>query len=201
MKFFGYHYDGDGYRSLAVTIEDIQELINFIKENLQAPQLIITDSSDHQILLLKDGIDLYNNLENYGISLQTIFSEVRTNLVNPEKPLIEKPEWEILYDNIGLSPGEIRMRQRVKKACQSAKTVSDVADLLQNTYFDAHFLSEDEQHWWRYFDATDYSASLVTKHANGKWIENDIRVHLSKNACVRHVKSSEDNHTFLLLDQ
>ena len=65
--------------------------------------------------------------------------------------------WEELYDSIDLSPGEIQMRKCVKAACRTAQTVKDVAYLLEGTYFDAYFFSEDRQRAWGYFNPEDCS--------------------------------------------
>ncbi len=92
------------------------------------------------------------------------------------------------------------MRQRVKAACRAAQTVADVAEVVRGTYFDAHFLSQDGQKWYRYFDEDDFSATLMIKDENGKWMDKPEKAILSPTAKVRHLRSSEDVHTFEIID-
>jgi hypothetical protein len=200
MIFIGYCFKVENITPTPTELPDQQALIQFIKDNYEAPQLIITDAGDNQLLLMRAGVDLYNMLDQYGISLAAIFDELRQDIAGQKNSEGAKPEWEVLYDQIGLSSGEIRMRQRVKAACRAAQTVEDAAALVAGTYFDAHFISEDGQKWCRFFNQDDYSATLMTKDESGEWVDHPAPIYLSPNAKVRHLRSSEDIHTFLLMD-
>jgi hypothetical protein len=160
--------------------------------------LIITDTRDQQLLHLQDGVDLFNELDQIGFSLNKLLREVRKEAV--KAPPQEKPEWERLFDQIGLSPGEIRMRQRAKAASQAARTVGDIANLVRGTYFDANFLINNGKTWYRYFDADTFEVTLMTQDDSGKWVEITTTDILSPAAQVRHLRSSEDIHTFILIE-
>ena len=200
MKFFGYRYEDEDITPTPTEFPDQQGLIQFIKDHYEAPQLVITDAGDNQLLLMRDGVDLHNALDQYGISLAAIFAELRQEIADDSPTQAEKPGWEDLYDQIGLSAGEIHRRQRVKAACRAAQTVENVAALVAGTYFDAHFISEDGQKWCRFFNQDDYSATLMTKDESGKWVDDPAPIYLSPNTKVKHLGSSEDIHTFLLID-
>ena len=88
------------------------------------------------------------------------------------------------------------MRQRAKVACRAARTVADVADLVKGTYFDAHFYASDGQKWFRYFNADTYEVEMLTQNEAGEWIEEPKPEMLSPATQVRHLRSSEDIHTF-----
>ena len=106
----------------------------------------------------------------------------------------------MLYDQIGLSTGEIHMRQRVKAACRVGKTVEDVAALVAGTYFDAHFISDDGSKLCRFYNQDNYSAMLMTKDKSSAWVDEPASIFLSPTGKVTHLRSGEDIHTFLLLD-
>jgi hypothetical protein len=200
MHCYGYCFDQEGRYGPPIRLADQHAIIQFIRENGDAPQLMITDAGDNQLLLMRNGVDLFNDLDRIGISLQAVLNHIREEMVDEGSSSSEKPEWERLYDQIGLSPGEIRMRQRVKAACRAAKTVADVAEIVRGTYFDAHFLTPDGKKWYRFFDEEDYSATLMIKDENEKWIDEPEKAVLSPRTNVRHLRSSEDIHTFELLD-
>jgi hypothetical protein len=199
MKFLGYVFD-DSRETVQPTTLDKTSLVQFIKEHLEVKQLIITDTSNQQLLLMRDGVDLFNQLDEFGIHLPDIYREVRESLVGDGKRSEEKPEWERLYDSIGLSAGEIRMRQRVKRACLAAKTVSDVVDLIQGTYFSVYFYSEDKEQCWGYFDESNFTAMSLLKDENGYWYDSGDPVVIPGDARVVHLRSAEDIHEFILLD-
>jgi len=161
--------------------------------------LIITDNSDQQLLIMQDGVDLFNHLDQFGIRLLDIFHDIRDNLVNDHETG-NKPEWEQLYDSIGLSAGEIQMRQRVKRACKVAKTVSDVVKLVQGTYFDVSFVTEDRQRCWGYFDEMQCTAIVLIKDDQGYWSDSGKEDVITLDARVVHLESREDVHEFILLD-
>ena len=199
MNFFAYCYTSEDSTPPPVKLTNLQAVFRFIKDHYYAPQLIITDGGDNQLLLMRDGVDIFNVLDQYGISLAAIFDELRMGIAGNSRTQQEKPEWEVLYDQIGLSPGEIRMRQRVKKLCKTAQTVADVVELLQGTYFDANFVSEDDQKWCRHFNEDDYSATLMTRDESGEWVDVPDPIFLSPIARVKYLRSSEDIHTFVLI--
>lgn len=200
MAYFGYLYHADGMHFPPVRLKNPEAVSLFIQDNLEAPQLIITDTRDQQLLHLRDGVDLFNELDQIGISLNSILAQRREEVVLGASSSQEKAEWERLYDQIGLSPGEIRMRQHAKAACRAARTVEDVADLVRGTYFDAHFISSDGRIWYRFFNEDDFSITTMEKDSSGNWAEDDVRIHLSPAAKVKHLRSREDTHTFELID-
>jgi putative alpha-1,2-mannosidase len=79
--------------------------------------------------------------------------------------------------------------------------VGDVAEIVRGTYFDAHFLTTDGKKWYRFFDEEDYSATLMIKDNNGKWNDEPEKSILSPTLQVRHLRSSEDIHTFEISDR
>ncbi len=179
---------------------DNEQLIQFIKHNFDVPKLVITDQADQQVLLIQDGVDLHNDLGQFGIDLGEIFEAIRAEAIGDSSEDGEKPDWEKLYDSIGLSPGEIRMRQRVKRDCLVARTVQDVADLVSGTYFTVFFISPDESQCWGYFDETDFSGVVMEKDPEGYWSDTGRLVRIPKTGRVKHLRSGEDIHDFILFD-
>ena len=200
MEFLGYVYDAYGRYDAPQTLEDEFALVRFITENLEAPQMVITDLADNQLLLTRGGVDFFSNLSSLGIELGDVYRQIREGQVEPSKENRQKPPWEVLYDSIGLSPSEIRMRQNVKKACLAAKTVQDVADLLKGTYFSVYFYNQDRNKSWGHMDEDTLSAELLLLDEKGYWYDTGSLVQLAAEAKVRHIRSSEDIHEFLLLD-
>lgn len=191
--FFGYVII-EGQYDQPTKLEGTQAVANFVTTHLHTEELKVCDSSDHLLLHLMDGVDIYNELEEININLNELFINVRQALIEKEEEQPPKERWEILYDQIGLSAGEIAMRQRVKKAAQAATSVADVAELVRGTYFDARFYSIDDMHCWGYFDDADLSVCLLYEN------ENDRRIQLKPDARVQHRSSAEDVHVFTLLD-
>ena len=199
MNFIGYVYDETGRCARPEYLGDENALIEFITVHWEAKQLIVTDRFDKQLLLMREGVDLFNQLDKIGIQLSSIFQDIRENLVT-DQDASGKPDWEQLYDSIGLSAGEIRMRQRVKQACKEAQTVSDVIELVRGTYFDIDFVSQDHQRCWRYFDIDRHTAEVMIRDDQGKWSYTDEEEVIPLNARVVHLRSGEDIHEFILLD-
>jgi hypothetical protein len=200
--FLAYIIEG-GFYGTPVRLLSASELVAFIKKHLYAEELRITDCGDNLIYHAVNGIDLYSDLESYGIDLPEIYREIRAEWVNrsADNETARQP-WEDFYDSIGLSAGEYEMRQKSKRAAKSAKTVQDVAYLLEDTYFDAFFTSEDSQRAWGYFRGGDFSAvTMVGDEISGWQGDWERVVHLSPGARVRHKRSGEDSHWFILLDE
>jgi len=191
--YFGYVYVDRRYEHPS-QLRGTQAVADFISTHLYAEELRICDSSDHLLLHLLDGIDISNELEEININLNELFLQARQDLIEAEDEPPPKERWEILYDQIGLSSGEIAMRQRVKKAARNAQCVADVANLVQGTYFDARFYSSDDSRCWGHFDPSDLSVSIVDERRNTK------RIRLNPAARVQHRSSAEDVHIFTLLD-
>lgn len=200
MDLRGYIFTREGHYDRPILLKEKDQLVQFIKDNLNAAKLVITDQADQQILLIQDGVDLYNDLEQFGISLSEIFRAVRAEQVGDMDEARQKQAWEKLYDSIGLSPGEIRMRQRVKRDCLAAQTVQDVADLVSGTYFTVFFISPDDDQCWGYFDETDFSAAVMEKDTDGYWSDTGRMVRIPRDGRVKHLRSGEDIHDFLLFD-
>ncbi len=205
MRFIGYLYNEKGQYGAPEVLNNNKSLITFIKDHYNAPQLIITDPSDRQLLLMREGVDLYNQLGEWGINLSEIYKEIQQDQLLaetelPEESLDERPEWERYYDSIGLSAGEIRMRQRAKRACKDARTLADVAELLKGTYFSARMVSADGQRSWDYFDPEDFTAEPWVRGKDGEWEQPGKKAHLAPESHVRHQSSAEDVHVFVLLN-
>ena len=200
MEYLGYVYDAFGRYDAPQKLEDEVALVKFINEYLEAPQMVITDLADNQLLLTREGVDLFNNLSSLGIELGDIYRQVRERQIDSSNESRQKPEWEVLYDSIGLSPGEIRMRQKAKRACLAAQTVADVAELLKGTYFSVYFYNQDRDKCWGHLDEETLTAELLLQDEEGYWYDTGSQFQLAKKARVRHLRSSEDIHEFLLLD-
>jgi len=190
-----------GVRGRPQRIENRSELISFLKTHLHEDEVVVTDPGDRLLFRAVDGVDLYSELERLGVDLPELYRDIRQGMVSPEpEQATDREPWEQLYDSIGLSPGEIQMRQRVKRLCKAARTVADVAQLLEGTYFDAHFYSEDRARAWGYFNPEDYSVYPLAGSDDAGWGESQetTPVPLSPDARVCHISSSEDVHRFIL---
>ncbi|MGW8227134.1 MAG: hypothetical protein ACWGOY_15440, partial [Anaerolineales bacterium] len=168
-KYWGYVYSNDK-RAERILIADTAELLYFLKSHLYDAQLEITDARDNLVFRSLEGVDLYSNLGDIGIDLPAIYRELRDEIVANEEPdTYDREPWEDEYDRIGLSSGEIRMRQRVKAACKAARTIEEVAALLEGTYFGASFISEDKTRAWGYLDGQDFSVCLLQGSEEEGW--------------------------------
>jgi hypothetical protein len=200
-KYWGYVYS-NGTRVERTQLSNNAELIVFLKSHLYDDQLEITDARDNLVFRSLDGVDLYSGLGDVGIDLPAIYQELRGEMFASEELGIKDREaWEDNYDHIGLSPGEVRMRQRAKQACRAAQTVEDIAALLKGTYFDAFLISEDKNRAWGYLDEDDCSVYILDGSLQEGWRnERDEMVFLDRNARVKHISSSEDVHWFAIFD-
>jgi hypothetical protein len=200
-KYWGYVYSNDK-RAERILLADTAELLYFLKSHLYDAQLEITDARDNLVFRSLEGVDLYSNLGDIGINLPAIYREFREEIAANEGPdMTDRETWEDEYDRIGLSPGEIRMRQRVKAACKAARTVGEVAALLEGTYFGASFISEDKTRAWGYLDGQDCSVYLLQGSEEEGWGNAvDEMVTFDRETRVKHLYSSEDMHWFLILD-
>ena len=188
----------EGYHAAPSSLTGMDEIRSFLKEHLFDEQVLITDSSDELWFQALDGVDHFSRLAELGIDLPELYRQHRQKLLDEVvDPLVERQPWEDVYDQIGLSSGEIRMRQRVKMLVREARTISDVARLLEGTYFDVLFCQADGQPAWGYFDPQDFSVSLL--HEEGK-SNHAARIVLAPQTRVRHVASGEDIHLFELID-
>lgn len=200
-KYWGYVYsNNDQVERLQLTNK--AEIIKFLKSHLYDDQLEITDDGDNLVFRSLDGIDLFSSLTEIGIDLPSIFQESRQELyASEEQEANAREPWEEHYDSIGLSPGEIRMRKRVKQECKAAQTVGDVAALLRGTYFDASYISEDKKRAWGYLDEIDCSVYIFDGSEEDGWRnEREEMVKLDGDGRVKHISSSEDLHWFFILD-
>ena len=186
-----------------VRLEGSRAVSDFIKANLFAEELRVCDASDQLLFHSLDGVDVFNGLGAIGIDLPGLFRSVREQMLQTGDESSKKEEWEELYDRIGLSPAEVAMRQRVKKAARLARTVADVAELVRGTYFNARFYSPDDQKCWGYFDETDLTVQQLFDQEIGlddAGQKSEVRIQLSPEARVQHRSSAEDVHIFTLLD-
>lgn len=188
----------DGYHGPPARLHDLEEVLAFLKAHLFNEQVTITDRRDELWFEARSGVDLFSRLDELGIDLPELYHQHRQEILDEAIEIdIERQPWEELYDQVGLSPGEIHMRQRVKKLALEAKTVSDVASLVEGTYFDVLFCLADGQPAWGTFDPQDFSVSPLQEEAQAHLIS---RIVLAPHARVRHVASGEDIHLFELID-
>ena len=200
-KYWGYVYSNNDLVA-CLQLTNKAEIINFLKSHLYDDQLEITDNGDNLVFRSQNGIDLFSSLAEIGIDLPSIFQESRQELyASEEQEENNREPWEEHYDSIGLSPGEIRMRKKVKRECKAAHTVGDVAALLRGTYFDASFISEDKKRAWGYLDENDCSVYIFDGSEEDGWRnEREEMIFLNLDARVKHISSSEDKHWFFILD-
>ena len=199
--YSGYVYK-EGRHGDSVRPEDADAVVAFLKAHLYDEEVVITDGGDNMLFHASDGIDLYSGLDELGIDLQANYQEIRREIAaEATAGEGEREPWKELYDSVGLSAEEIRMRQSVKRTVKAARTVADVARLLENTYFDVFFETEDGTGAWGYFDPKGYSALVMKRGAHGGWRQDGRRfVTLQPETRVRHKSSGEDTHLFILLD-
>jgi len=202
--YFGYTYK-EGRHGDAISLESTDAVVAFLKAHLYEEEVCITDAGDNLIFRARDGVDLYSRLDEMGIDLPAIYRGIRGEIVaeaeEEEEEEGEREPWEEAYDSIGLSPAETQMRQMAKAGAKAARTVADVARLVEGTYFDAFFETEDRTRAWGYFDPTDYSAVVMKESADeGGQGYCGRQVFLKPQARVRHTGSGEDVHAFILLD-
>ncbi|MCJ7694999.1 MAG: hypothetical protein MUO40_06175 [Anaerolineaceae bacterium] len=198
--FLAYVYRNGRYDQ-AKRLKGAQGVYAFLQKNLYEEEIRICDTGDNLIFQARDGIDLFNRLEEIGVNLPGIYQLLCRKALGSGADELPRPQWEQLYDSIGLSSGEIAMRQRVKKAAMAATTVADVVRLLEGTYFSACFYSEDETCCWSYFDPHDLTVrkmDRVESDFGTGWQETGEQVTLDLDARVRHHSSAEDIHTFIL---
>jgi hypothetical protein len=184
-------------------------IISFLKAHLFdiGEVRIVGPHAERMVFRAIDGVDLHSELRNHGIDLRQIYEEVKQEALALIQSGEAREPWESDYDSLGVSPTEIAMRQRVKGAAKAARTVADVASLLEGTYFDALFETEDGERAWSSFDPATMSASCLaredlpwegaTEHA---WRNSSETVTLSPTARVRHRGSGEDVHVYVILD-
>jgi len=170
----------------------------FLIEHLFDEQMVLTDSSDELWFQALDGVDHYSRLGELGIDLTELYRMQRQEILSEVSELEDsRQSWEDVYDQVGLDPGEIRMRQRIKKQAKEAKTVEEVARLVEGTYFDVLFCRSDEKPAWGSFDSRDCSASPLDDESSSRQAS---RITIDRQSRVKHVASGEDIHLFELID-
>jgi hypothetical protein len=201
----------EGRFGRASRLETVAEIVAFLREHLYDEEVRIVDADDFLVFRAMGGIDLYSRLGDLGINLPALYREIHATWVAEAQAgageggrpaaggeVVEPREpWEELYDAVGLSAGEIGMRHRAKRACRAARTVADVVDLLEGTYFDAFFQAEDGSREWGYLDRSDGTVEVVRPRGEEG---APLRVRLDPAARVRYHSSGEDIHLFVLLD-
>jgi hypothetical protein len=178
-------------------------VISFLKASLfkYREVAILISRPERCIFRAVDGVDLYSELRDHGIDLPQIYADIRAGWVaRSADPGERRESWEDAYDEIGFSAGEIAMRQRAKRAARRTTTVAEVAAVLEGTYFNAHFETEDGQRQWGYFDRKEMTVTPLQKVGDGWQGEFGKRVALSPAARVEYLLSGEDVHSFVLLD-
>jgi hypothetical protein len=200
MEFLGYVYDAFGHYDAPHSLEDEFALVKFINEYLEAPQMVVTDLNDNQLLLTREGVDFFSNLSSLGIELGDVYRQIHHGQTETLEGSQQKPPWEVLYDSIGVSPSEVRMRQEIKTRCLTAKKVRDVADLVKETYFSVYFYNRERDKCWGHLNVDTLVVELLLQDVEGYWYDTGAQVALPGSARVQHLRSSEDIHEFLLLD-
>jgi hypothetical protein len=186
----------EGVRVGPTALRDRAAVLGFLEAHLFTDEVVLADSDDRLVFHAVDGVDLVSRLDELGIDLPALYRAARRAAVAAAVEASEDQRpWEDLYDSIGLSPGEVAMRQRVKRAAKAARTVADVVELLAGTYFDVSFASDDGSRTWAHFDPGDLS--VLERLPDGGTGEPFI---LAPDARVRHRGSGEDVHAFVLLD-
>jgi hypothetical protein len=183
-----------GRRTETVLTGDRDTLLGFLEAHLFDEKVVLADSGDQLIFEAVDGVDLYSRLDEFGIDLPSLYRRLRELAVSAASDDREREPREDLYDSVGLSPAEIAMRQKAKRAARAARTGADVVGLLAGTYFEASFESEDGSRCWSSFDPGDLSAVEEAQNGAGE------PVGLRLDTRVRHRGSREDIHSFVLLD-
>lgn len=184
-----------GERRQSIGLQDRQKVITFLAAHRFDGEVALTDAEDRLIFRAVDGVDLNSRLDEFGIDLPALYRKLRRVAIEAEiEPADQREPPEDHYDS-GLSPAEIRMRQKAKRLAKAARTVADVVELLAGTYFAARFENEDRTRSWGSFHPDDLSVIEVIPES----AESD-RIRLSPEARVRHDGSGEDVHGFVLLD-
>jgi hypothetical protein len=221
--YYGYVYHRGRYDTPEVLVGE-SDLYRFLRDHLYDEEVRITDAGDRLLFHAVDGVDVYSRLQELDIDLPSLYREFQEEMVVDAPEVIDpasvrelghgaegkdedweepdrRPGWERYYDTIGLSLGEILMRQAAKRACREAETVRDVALLLRGTYFDAFFESDDGSRAWGYFHGLDWWATVMRRTEDGGWTgDSGLQVELQPGARVRYVSSGEDVHHFVLVD-
>jgi len=198
---FGFVFAGKRCQCIE-RLEGKDAVISFLKKHLYEEEIRIVDSFKKRILFqAKKGVDLFSRLDEINISLPQIYQEIRREIVAENQgESREGQDWEDEYDRIGLSPDEIRMRQHAKAASKSARTVADVAKLVEDTYFDAFFETEDKERAWGYFNPRSLEVTVMKKIEGGWQGDGGKKVILKPEARVKYAGSGEDVHSFIILD-
>lgn len=189
-----------------------REIVEFLKAHLfpewgdvSTDQVVIIDASSQQpVFNAIGGVDLCSELHNYGVDLPGIYREINRQQSKGLSELSREAGTDGRSDeedSIGLSAEEMVMRKETLRSAREARTVSDVAKLVQGTYFDAWFETGDHRRSWGYFEYRDRSVQpMVFK--DGGWSEDcsRTRVILEGNARVKFDGSGEDIVSFIILD-
>ena len=189
-------------------LEGRRALEEFLKAHLYDEEIRVTDAMKQRVLLhVRNGVyDVgLSRPEELGVSLPEIYEDIRRSIVVEEGvDSHQRESWEDLYDSIGVSPDEIRMRQRLKPDLKSVRTVTDVAKLIEGTYFDASFKTEDGNRSWGYFDGETFTVTPMIPVdgplGRGWQFDSGKRVQLDPDARIQHCGSGEDVHGFIILD-
>lgn len=201
IHLLGYVYS-KGLHGEPAILSSLDLLENFLLTNLYAEQVVITDNGDNLWFESIDGVDLYSRLDDLGIDLPALFQQSRRVLyLQDEEQDIDRQPWEELYDSIGLSPGEIAMRRRVKELVKKVETVEGVIHLLDGTYFDAIFTYYGDPDNWGYFNPEECSVTFnLAEYQDDNQQPPSRVILLSPSTRVRHIASGEDIHHFELID-
>jgi hypothetical protein len=194
----------------SLELHSSSDIVKFLKANLfqewgdlSGDRVVIVETVGMKpIFEAIDGVDMYSELHEYGVDLPQIYRDVNKQQSQQLAELSREGDvTDSDEDSIGLSVEEMVMRKETLRDAREAKTVSDIAQLVQGTYFDAWFETIGHDRCWGYFDHWDYSVQPMDLR-NGGWSEHRSkkRVILNSNARVKFNGSGEDVLSFIILD-
>ena len=207
--YIGYIFVG-GQCKRVDELEGSEGLVQFLKRFLvpewtkDNTEIRILDPQEGRSLFQAiGGVDLYSELQHHGVSLPDVYKELKTELHKGLSALNTGDDGTEGDDSdpIGLSGQEIVMRVETCRSARAAKSVKDVAEFIEGTYFDAFFDTEDGARSWGYFDSEDLTVQPM-KNTGGGWQEDLelTRIHLKPEARVKYVGAGEDSLSFVILD-
>jgi hypothetical protein len=186
------------------------EIVEFLKENLfqewggvSTDRVVIIDQSGMRpIFEAIGGVDMYSELQKYGVDLPQIYRDINKQQSEQLAELSrDESATDPNEDSIGLSASEVVMRKETLRSARAAKTVNDVAQLVKDTYFDAWFKTTSGDRSWSYFDPEACSVRPMMSTGGG-WSANpcEKRIVLNGSARVEFNGSGEDIVSFIILD-
>jgi hypothetical protein len=189
-----------------------REIVEFLKANLfpewdgvSNEQVVIVEAGSRRpVFNAIGGVDLDSELHNYGVDLPGIYRDINRQQSKGLSELsrqADAAESSDEEDSIGLSVSEMVMRKETLRSARLARTVDDVAKLVQDTYFTAWFETADHNRSWGYFEPADYSVQPMTLE-DGGWTDDGSRkrIILDGKSGVQFDGAGEDIVQFVILE-